>query len=193
MPRAPILYFDLGSPYSYLAVERAPSVLGVDPELEPILLGAIFERRGHGSWAHTHDREWNIAEVERRAAAYGLPPVRWPPGWPPNTLQAMRVATWAKRHGSVRELALAAYRRAFVDGLDLGDLEVVVDVAADAGLPSGEVRSAIAEPELKTALRSATEAAWEAGVRGVPSMRVGSDVYFGDDRLTEAAAALRIP
>jgi len=193
MSAAPTLYFDLGSPYSYLAVERAPAVLGVDPQLEPILLGAIFERRGYGTWGHTADRGWNVAEVERRAREYGLPPVCWPPGWPPNTLRAMRAATWAKSRGLVREFALAAYRRAFVDGLDLADLRVVVDAAADAGLPTEELRAAIAEPELKSALRTATQAAWDAGVRGVPSLRAGTAVYFGDDRLGEAAAAVRVP
>src|SRR5207237_5241951 len=161
--------------------------------LGPIPPGAIFERRGYGTWGHTDDRGWNVAEVEGRAREYGLPPVCWPPGWPPNTLQAMRAAIWAKGRGLAREFALAAYRRAFVDGLDLGDLEVVVEAAADAGLPAEELRAAIAAQELKTALRHATEAAWDAGVRGVPSLRVGTAVYFGDDRLGEAAAAVRVP
>jgi 2-hydroxychromene-2-carboxylate isomerase len=47
----PILYFDLGSPYAYLAMQRAPSILRLAPETEPVLLGAIFARRGFGSWA----------------------------------------------------------------------------------------------------------------------------------------------
>ncbi|HKP88647.1 MAG TPA: hypothetical protein VJT75_01615, partial [Thermoleophilaceae bacterium] len=84
------LFYDLGSPYGYLAVARAPAVLGGDVELVPVLLGAIFAERGHGSWSQTGARAANVAEVERRAREYGLPPVAWPPGWPPNTLHAMR-------------------------------------------------------------------------------------------------------
>jgi 2-hydroxychromene-2-carboxylate isomerase len=189
---APTLYFDLGSPYSYLATERAAKVLGVEPELEPILLGAIFEYRGHGSWSQTESRDWNVGEVERRAGDYGLPAVAWPPGWPPNTLRAMRAATWAKRLGRVREFAMAAYRHAFVDGRDLAEIEVVAEAAADAGLPADELRDAIQDPAVKDSLRRATEAAWQAGVAGVPSVRVGSAVYYGDERLEEAAAALRV-
>ena len=184
----PTLYFDLGSPYAYLAVERAAGVLGVQPELEPILLGAIFELRGRGSWSQTEAREQNVREIERRAAAYGLPPVRWPPGWPPNTLHAMRAATWAARLGAGRQFALAAFRRAFVDGSDLADLDTLVSVASSAGLPSAELREAIGNPELKQALRDATQAAWDAGVRGVPSIRAGSELHYGDDTLEQVAA-----
>jgi 2-hydroxychromene-2-carboxylate isomerase len=189
---SPTLYFDLGSPYGYLAVERAGSVLGVEPELQPIFLGAIFKYRGYGSWADTGDRAQNLEEVERRARAYGLPPVRWPPGWPPNTLAAMRAATWAGRLGAAREFALAAYRRAFVEGRSLGEIETVLEAADAAGLRASELPVAIQDPELKQDLREATDGAWEAGVRGVPSLRVGSEVYYGDDRLDEAAAALRL-
>jgi 2-hydroxychromene-2-carboxylate isomerase len=49
-------------------------------------------------------------------------------------------------------------------------------------------REAIAEPEIKRALREATEQAWERGVQGVPTLEAGRRLYFGDDRLEEAAA-----
>jgi 2-hydroxychromene-2-carboxylate isomerase len=189
---APTLYFDLGSPYGYLAVTRAATVLGVEPELEPVLLGAIFRYRGSGSWSETDRRDWNVAEIERRAREYGLPAVAWPPGWPPNGLAAMRAATWAKRLGRLREFATAAYRSAFVDGRDLADPEVVAMAAAEAGLPADELPGAIADPDVKDELRRATDAAWESGVRGVPTLRAGSVLYYGDDRLEEAAAALRV-
>jgi 2-hydroxychromene-2-carboxylate isomerase len=166
-------------------------VLGSEPELEPILLGGIFQLRGSGSWARTDAREGGMREVERRARDYGLPPLAWPPDWPANTLMAMRAATWAKRLGVVREFALAAYRSAFVDGRDLGDPDVVAAAGASAGLSPDELRAAVADQEVKDALRSATDAAWQAGVIGVPTLRVGSAVYFGDDRLEEAAAELR--
>jgi len=106
-----VLYYDLASPYAYLAVARAPDVLGSEPELQPILLGAIFGYRGRGSWAHTPERAAGEAEIERRAAAYGLPPVVWPDGWPLNSLAAMRAATHAKRERLQREFARARRRR----------------------------------------------------------------------------------
>ena len=185
------LYFDLASPYAYLAVARARDVLGTEPKLEPILLGAIFQWRGHGSWAHTGERDHNVAEIEQRARRYGLPPLVWPRQWPANSLAAMRAAVWAKDEGAGARFAHAAYRRQFAHGADIADVAVLEQLADDVGLPGAELRQAIARPELKQALRAATEAAWERGVTGVPCLAVDGEVFYGDDRLGQAAAALR--
>jgi 2-hydroxychromene-2-carboxylate isomerase len=187
------LYYDLGSPYAYLAVERAGRVLGAEPELRPVLLGAIFAARGHGSWAHTPAREENVAEVERRARAYGLPPVRWPPGWPPNTLTAMRAAVWAERSGRGEAFARAAFRRAFAGGEDLSDVSLLADVAGEVGLPATALSDAIAAPEVKDELRARTDGALALGVRGVPTVEVGGRLRYGDDALGKGPPPQRRP
>jgi 2-hydroxychromene-2-carboxylate isomerase len=182
-----LLFYDLGSPYAYLAVERAEGVLGVGPDLRPVLLGAIFAARGHGSWSQTAQRAAGIAEVERRAAAYGLPPLRWPDPWPPNTLAAMRAATWATRAGRGDAFARAAFARAYAGGEDLADVAVLARAAADAGLDPDAVADAIATAAVKDDLRARTEAAIALGVRGVPTLLVGDRLLYGDDRLEEVA------
>ena len=183
------LFYDLASPYAYLAVERAARVLGTEPVLEPVALGAIFRVRGFGSWAHTERREQEMAEVERRAAANGLPPVTWPPGWPANSLHAHRAVVWAERHGRGPDLAHAAYRAAFQRGADLVDHAVLRALVSDLGLSPDEMEAAIAEPALKDAFKRRTEAAIALGVRGVPTLQVGDALLFGDDQLERAAQA----
>jgi 2-hydroxychromene-2-carboxylate isomerase len=178
------LYYDLASPYAYLAVARAAGVLGEEPELEPVLLGAIFGYRGHGSWAHTPRRAEGEAEVERRAARFGLPPLRWPAGWPLNSLVAMRAATYAKRRRLEAEFARAVYEREFARGEDISGIDALEEIAASVGLDG--VRVAVADPGIKLALREATDDAWAAGVQGVPTLRAGDRLLFGDDRLEEA-------
>lgn len=184
------LYFDLGSPYAYLALERAESVLGRPPTLVPVLVGAIFGWRGHGSWALTDQRAAGMAEIERRAREYGLPPMVWPPGWPANALSAMRCATWAARGRGLEEFAAAVGRRQWAEGADIADLEVLAACAREAGLDAASMLEAIRTPELKEQLRAVTERAWEDGVRGVPTLRVGGRLFFGDDRVEEAAEAM---
>ena len=100
------------------------------PEWQPVLLGGLFQRFDRGSWAQTPSRAEGIAEVERRAAAYGLPPIAWPDPWPGNTLFAMRVATFAKQTGRTVSFALAAFRQAFAAGRDLSDPDNVLIAAA---------------------------------------------------------------
>jgi 2-hydroxychromene-2-carboxylate isomerase len=187
-----VFSFDLGSPYAYLAAERvAAGVLGVEPTFEPVLLGAIFAYRGRGSWSQTDARERNVAEIERRASGYGLSPLAWREDWPPNGLAAMRAATWAAQQGAGAQFALAAYRRLFVDGADLADVDVLAEIAAGVGLPGAQLRDAIARPDVKAALRATTDAAYAAGVTGVPTVRVGDALFYGDDQLERAAAALK--
>jgi 2-hydroxychromene-2-carboxylate isomerase len=189
-PERPVFYFDLGSPYAYLAAERINSVLPEVPVWQPILLGGLFKIHARDSWANGAGRADGMAEVERRAAEYGLPPIHWPEPWPPNTLLAMRAATFAMQAGKAVSFALAAFRQAFSAGRDLGDPDNVLLAAAACELHPNAVLKAVQTAGVKERLRQATEEAAALGVMGVPTVVVGEHVYWGDDRLEEAAAAL---
>ena len=78
MPKQLTFYFDVGSPYAYLASTRVDSVLPEPALWQPVLLGGLFREFDRGSWALTKARAEGIAEIEERAAAYGLPPIVWP-------------------------------------------------------------------------------------------------------------------
>jgi 2-hydroxychromene-2-carboxylate isomerase len=185
-------YFDLGSPYSYLAAERINSLFDEPPEWQPILLGALFKIHGRDSWANGPGREDGIREVERRAAQYGLPPIRWPEPWPGNTLTAMRAATFAKQIGKVVSFSLAGFRQAFAAGRDLSDADNVMLAAAACELHPNALTKAIQTQSVKDALREATDQAAAQGVIGVPTVVVGDQVFWGDDKLAAAAAAARL-
>ena len=186
-------YFDLGSPYAYLTAERI-SGLFTDAELEqpewqPILLGGLFQRFGRDSWGNGPEREEGIAAVERRASEYGLPALAWPEPWPGNMLFAMRVATFAKQTGRTVSFALAAFRQAFAAGRDLSEPDNVLLAAAACELHPNALLKAAGTEGVKNALREATDRAAELGVIGVPSLVVGEEVFWGDDRLEEAVEA----
>jgi 2-hydroxychromene-2-carboxylate isomerase len=185
--RTPRFYVDVGSPYAYLAAERVERVLPSAPVWEPILLGAVFQARGSGSWAQTPRREEGMRDVEQRALAYGLPAIRWPQPWPGNTLVAMRAAVAAEREGAGQDFLLAALRLGFRDGRDLSDPTAVRDVAVEAGLDGDGLLAAADDPVVKAVLRERTDAAIAQGVHGVPTVVVGSQTFWGDDRLEDAA------
>ena len=186
-------YYDLGSPYAYLAAERVSAVFdeagAEEPEWQPILLGGLFARFGRGSWANGPDREAGLREVERRGQAYGLPPIRWPDPFPGNMLTAMRAATFAKEIGRVVSFSLAAFRQAFAAGRDLSEPDNVFIAAASSELHPRSLETAVARDAIKLRLREATDRAGDLGVFGVPAVVVGEEVFWGDDRLEEAAAA----
>jgi 2-hydroxychromene-2-carboxylate isomerase len=191
-PRASF-YFDLGSPYAYLAAERVSGLFteaGLEqPEWQPILLGGLFQRFGRDSWANGPGRAEGMAEVERRASAYGLAPISWPDPWPGNTLTAMRVATFAKQTGRTVSFSLAAFRQAFAAGRDLSETDNVMIAGAACELHPRALLKAIETEIVKKALREATDAAAARGVEGVPALVVGEQVFWGDDRLADAVDA----
>ena len=186
-------FYDLGSPYAYLSAERIHGVFeaaGAPPPVwKPVLLGGLFARFDRGSWARTDAREEGMREVERRAQAYGLPPIRWPDGWPSDYLFAMRVATFATEIGRGVSLPLAAFRQHFAAGRDLSEPDNVLIAAASAELHPRALTTAVQRASIKERLRATTDEAADAGVFGVPSVLVGEEIFWGDDRLEDAAEA----
>ena len=187
----PVLYFDLASPEAYIAAERAAEVLGVVPEWQPIHLAALPGAGELDAFRCAEERDIFRAELERLAAAHGLQPLRWPPGWPGDTGLAMRVATYAKSIGRVVAFSLAAFRQAFAAGRDLADPDSVVIAAAACEMHPAAVLKAADTRGVAEALGRATAQAAEAGVRGVPAVRVGARVFHGEAALQDAADALR--
>ncbi|MGI8921570.1 MAG: 2-hydroxychromene-2-carboxylate isomerase [Solirubrobacteraceae bacterium] len=186
-------YFDLGSPFVYLAAERLPELLPQPTRWQPLSLGALFKLTGRSSWAVGDEtrRAAGMADVERRAASLGLPPVRWPDGWPGNYLFAMRAATFAFERGRGYEFTMRALRDAFQRGRDLTVPDHVLDAARAVGLDASAVQAATEDPQIKLALREATDAAHRLGVFGVPTLAVDKGLFWGEDRLDDALAQLR--
>jgi len=161
----PVFYYDLGSPYAYLAAERVNSALGVVPEWQPI---------------HMPPAEVDRADVERRAVAGGLMPVRWPAGWPGDTRVAMLAATFAKETGRAVAFSLAAFRQEFAAGRDLSVTDNVLIAAAACELHPNALLKAIESRSIAERLQAATEA---ADVTEVPALRLGDEVLVGTSAL----------
>jgi len=186
----PVFYYDTNSPYAYLAAQRGDA-LRPGVVWHPIAFGIVLRELGRVPWSLGPGRAEGMAEIERRAGERGLPPLRWPEGWPVDTysLAPLRALEFADERGRQRELARALYRLIFEEGLSMADADNVLRAAEEAGLDREEVRSAIADTRVKDRLREHTDEAMSLGVIGVPTVLVGGAVFWGDDRLEDAAAA----
>ena len=186
-------YFDLGSPYAYMAAERISGLFteaGLEqPEWQPVNNRELLRNAGRTPWPKGPERAEHVAEIERRAIAYGLPPIVWPDPWPAERDFAMRVATFAKQTGRTVSFALAAFRQAFAAGRDLSDPDNVMIAAAACELHPRALLKAVQTEIVKSGLKEATAAAGDRGVEGVPALVVGGEVFWGDDRLQEAVEA----
>jgi len=192
----PTFFFDLSSPFAYLAAERIDDLLP-GAEWRPIAFGALIGQIGKRPWSLTPgtERDAMFAEIARRASERGLPEIVYPPGWPAESysLMPLRAALIAGKHGRMREFVRHAYRITFVEGRTLNDLATILEAVSAAGLDAREVAAAVERPDVKDRLRANTDAAIARGVAGVPTVEIGGELFWGDDRLEDAAAALRSP
>jgi 2-hydroxychromene-2-carboxylate isomerase len=188
----PTFYYD-NSPYAYLAAHRIDEVLPVRPRWQPIAFGALIRQIGKVPWSlkGSAARERGQRECEQRTAALGLP-LHWPDGWPDRnySILVLRAALLAAEQDRLREFSLAAFRRGLGEGGDLRELDTVLACARDAGIDADAVARGVEQPEIKQRLRDATDSAIARGVTGVPTVAVGDELFWGDDRLEDAAAAL---
>ena len=190
-----VFYYDFNSPYSYLAAERISGLFAEaeleQPEWKPISFGHLLQTTGRRPWSFEQDREADFGEIARRAAERGLPEVRYPEGWPIDnySLIPVRAATYAKEVGRIVSFSLAAFRQVFAAGRNLSDPDNVLVAAAACELHPKAVLKAIESESVKRRLKEATEEALARGLTGIPTVAVGEELFWGDDRLEEAAAA----
>jgi 2-hydroxychromene-2-carboxylate isomerase len=184
----PSFYFGAMSPYSWLAAERIGRLLP-HARWRGVLAGVVFAAHGRTSWGLTERRAEGLADCEARAEAYGLGTIRWPARWPTSDLLIARAMLVAERSGQLRPLALEAMRMAFHEGADLAERDVVLEAGRRAGVEAAELEEGVADPAVKQALREINDEALAAGVFGVPTVIVSGELFWGDDRLSDAAAA----
>lgn len=167
------------SPHSYLAAFRLDHVLPITPVWQPVWLPPILAagREWRRPAAEARERQ---AGVEQRAVGYGMPLWRWP---------AKYLA--ARELGEAIEPINTLAVLAFAEGADLTTVgDDVIEAAVACGLDADEARASTDDPQIKQALRDATEAASARGVTGLPTVAVGNELLWGDDRLEDAATAL---
>jgi 2-hydroxychromene-2-carboxylate isomerase len=183
-------YFDFVSPYAYLAAERIDRVV---PEAtwKPIAFPFLLAEVGRLEEVLQREPGPALAEVRRRAAERGMPPINPPEGWPNEiwSIATPRAALIADERGRLREFAHAAYRMQFVEGRSLRKLENLLDAGREARLEPDELREALERPEIKGRLKQHTDEAVARGVKGIPTVAIGDELFWGEDRLEEAAAA----
>jgi 2-hydroxychromene-2-carboxylate isomerase len=178
-------YVDPVSPYAWLAmldIERLEAA-GVDLVLVPVLFAGLLKSHANiGPAELPAKRRYVFGDVMREAARRGLH-FAGPPGHPFNPLTALRMCTALAGDIERRRLFLALVRACWEDGEDISDATTLARVAADAGFDAGALLAATAAPAIKQQLADATAQAARAGVFGVPTFRLGSELFWGSDRI----------
>ncbi|WP_026639812.1 2-hydroxychromene-2-carboxylate isomerase [Bordetella petrii] len=185
------LWFDFASPYSYLAVERVEPLArqaGVDVVLRPFLLGPIFQAQG---WNDSPFRlfpgkgAYMMRDVARLADKYGIAYQR-PSQFPRMSVLAARVALLGQEQPWGAGFCRAVFRANFAGDLDIQDESVVRNLLQALDVNGSALVEQARQETTKEALRRRVDRARELGIFGAPTLMVGSEMFWGNDRLEDA-------
>ncbi|WP_347260490.1 2-hydroxychromene-2-carboxylate isomerase [Rudaea sp.] len=170
-------YFDFVSPFSYLQLAK---VLAWRERLEitpvPIAFGAVLKHHGQlGPAEIPGKREFTYRFVQWQAQQAGTT-LRFPPQHPFNPLAALRLCVAT---GATWNAIEAIFGHLWRDGKPGTTAAELAEVGRTLGI--GDAESAINDADMKNALRANTDAAIAAGVFGVPTLRIGDELFWGND------------
>lgn len=187
------LWLTMGSTYTYLTVMRLGSIeasTGIRVRLRPFNLRAIFDAAGYFPFpAGSPKTAYMWRDIERRAAAYGVP-VRVPVPYPAkNSTLTNLITLLGLEEGWGREFAIAAYRRWFQLGQETGTDEHVQGSLRDIGQDPERVLDLVQGEPIQQLWQDETDRARDLGVFGSPTFFVASgELFWGDDRLEDAVS-----
>ena len=188
-------YFDFGSPAAYLAATQLPHLCadtGAELFWKPMLLGGVFQATGNHSPAEIKPKgRYLHKDMQRFAQRYGVP-FAHNPNFPVNTLLLMRGATGLQMHEPDRfgPYVKTVYDAMWVDGRNLNDPATVGAVLQAAGFDAAAILALAGRQDVKDQLKATTQEAVERGVFGAPTMFVGGEMFWGQDRLDFVKEAL---
>jgi 2-hydroxychromene-2-carboxylate isomerase len=180
-------YFDVISPFAYLAWPRVRALAQSRPvELRPLVFAGLLEAHGHKGPAEIPaKRRFTYRHVTWLAARLGVP-LRFPPAHPFNPIAALRLIVAA---GATPEAVTAVFDWIWRDGHAGDSAEALAPVAQALGVDAATWTA----DSVKAQLRANFEEALVAGVFGVPTLRIGQDLYWGQDAHDFALEALAHP
>ena len=184
-------FFNFGSTYSYLTVMRLSDEAarcGVAVRWRPFNVRQLFVEQANIPFPK--EKAAKVAhmwrDIERRARLFGLSWNGVPPYPVDRSGLANRVGVLAGQEGWGPELARAAYHAWFIDHLDFGRAEVLSPLLLALGKDAQAVIQRADSPAVHADFEAETDVARSLGVFGAPTFVVGSELFWGHDRLDDA-------
>lgn len=196
-------FFDCSSPWTYIGfhnVRKLSARLDVPIIWKPIIVGGVFNKVNKGVYEfreRVEESPVKAAYIRKDMADWarhaGLT-LNFPPkcGHPVNAVKCMRACLFLAPEGKLVDFATAAFEALWIDGLNLGDDDVLEDICRKIGVDSDRVLKAVKSDEMRAALYAVTEELMDRGGFGSPTFFVDrAEMFFGNDRLPLVESALQ--
>ena len=191
-------FFDYSSPWTYLAYTRVEETCArqeAEVEWRPILVGGIFNTVNPSVYESRSDPVPAKARYLKKdlgdwAKHYGLEILFPPSVFPVNSVKALRGALVALEHGRFRPYSDRIFEIYWSDDQDISQDAVLERVLDEVGLDRAEYFAKIGSQPYKDRIRANTDECIARGGFGSPTIFVGDEMYFGNDRLMLVEAEL---
>jgi len=183
-------YFDLTSPYSYVAAEQIEDIAAAGNRVvnyKPTLLGFVFKSTGNTApMMNPAKGKYSAKDFARTARFHGLE-INWPKKFPINATVGSRailqvINTQPEKAG---ELTRALYKAYFVTGQDITEEAVVAEVASSIGLDGAALVAGTQDESIKEQMKNAVQESIDSGMFGAPYFVVDGEAFWGQDRIEQ--------
>jgi 2-hydroxychromene-2-carboxylate isomerase len=191
-------FFDCSSPWTYLAfhnIQPLADELKEPIQWRPVLVGGIFNAVNPSVYAQRDKpvpakAAYMLKDMQDWAREAGLKIVMPPKVFPVNSVKAMRGCLWLEPQGKLLAFASAVFEAYWSREEDISQDAVLLKICQTLGVDGAEFLAGIAQPAIKEQLKSNTEEVISRGGFGSPTMFLGDDMYFGNDRLALLKTAI---
>jgi 2-hydroxychromene-2-carboxylate isomerase len=189
-------YFDFPSPYAYLAHTQLPRIAaehGATIAYHPFRILDLMKIVGNRPTTIECKSKGKYAgaDLQRWVMRYKVDFARNPHSKSFDFAELDRGALIAIEDGRGAEYVSAIFAAIWGQPEDLSQRPVLIDVLNRAGFDGQRFLERASSDAVMTGLESATTSAAERGVFGAPTMFIGDEMFFGNDRLDFVVEALR--
>ena len=178
-------YFDIISPYSYIALKKIQKIKQNKEILfnyKPILLGGLHNLAGINAPAFNKYKIKNMQNDCELVSVKNNIAFTWNSKFPINTLSIMRGYLFME--DNKKELYLNTLFDAYWrENLDISNEEILKTLLKKCKIDPNIFFNGIKDPKIKDELKEITQKAYYEEVFGVPTFVVNNKVFWGQDRL----------
>lgn len=185
--------FDLASPNAYFCHKVLPEFQEKNKlviDYVPCLLGGIFKATGNQppwmAFAGVENKmKYMMNEMQRFISRHNLLEYKMNSHFPLNTLQLMRMLSAIDDRAQMLKVTDELFKGIWEKDLKLDDEEVLKQLFLSIGVDANNLVALAKLQTSKDKLLQNTSAAIDAGVFGIPTFKVGNEIFFGKEALLE--------
>src|SRR6056300_1571206 len=187
MTKSVDFYFDIISPYAYLAYKQITSIdkKKIQFNYKPILLGGLHKLVGITAPAFNQFKMKNMKNDCNLIASKKNIKFNWNDKFPINSLKIMRGYLAVKEE--IKHIYLETFFNAYwKNNIDLENIDNIKNLLNIIGIDSNKFFKDLEQPEIKEKLKEVTNLAFQKEVFGAPTFIVNNKLFWGQDRLDYA-------